>query len=292
MGYDIPKLYFLEVKRDSGVEFEVIDGQQRLRAIWEFCDDQYKLDKNMKMIANQNLGGLKFSELDREFAMKINNYSLDVVLVSDVIQNEHEDEVREMFLRLQKGTNLKAQEKRNAMLGKMRGFVKEVANHNFFTNCNFKNARFTYDLVAAQVICLELSGEPINVRDKELNEMYENNKSFSSAGVVAKQVKNVLNFLERVFPEKTPELTRYNVIALYCLSSSLLKSYVNKGIESKIKNWFIEFESHRSENDKLPLDQQDIRLIDYKGNISHSTDSKESIQKRLRVPRRIIFYRI
>jgi len=48
-----------------------------------------------------------------------------------------EEEVREMFLRLQNGTSLKAQEKRNAMTGNMRDFVKQVASHKLFDNCKF-----------------------------------------------------------------------------------------------------------------------------------------------------------
>ena len=42
-----------------------------------------------------------------------------------------------MFLRLQNGTILKAQEKRNAMTGAMRDFVKSVAQHPFFEKCGF-----------------------------------------------------------------------------------------------------------------------------------------------------------
>jgi len=56
-------------------------------------------------------------------------YSLDVVLVTDAQKPEHEEEIRDMFLRLQNGTTLKAQEKRNARSGNMRDFVKEIAAH-------------------------------------------------------------------------------------------------------------------------------------------------------------------
>jgi hypothetical protein len=50
---------------------------------------------------------------------------LDVVIVDEAVQTDEEDEVRDMFLRLQNGTTLKAQEKRNAMPGTMRNFVKD-----------------------------------------------------------------------------------------------------------------------------------------------------------------------
>jgi hypothetical protein len=49
-----------------------------------------------------------------------------------VLEDTDEDEVREMFLRLQNGTSLKAQEKRNAMPGTMRQFVKSLTDHLFF----------------------------------------------------------------------------------------------------------------------------------------------------------------
>ena len=71
-------------------------------------------------------------------------YSLDVVIVTDAQEAEHEEEVRDMFLRLQNGTTLKAQEKRNAMGGAMRDFVKSVAAHPLFERSKFSNARFTY----------------------------------------------------------------------------------------------------------------------------------------------------
>ena len=40
--YDIPKLYLRAVK-DSDYTWEVIDGQQRLRAIWDFFATRFRL---------------------------------------------------------------------------------------------------------------------------------------------------------------------------------------------------------------------------------------------------------
>ena len=77
----------------------------------------------------------------------IDSYNLDFV----ILDNEDEDEICEMFLRLQNGTSLKAQEKRNAMPGQMRDFIKKVSEHEFFQKVSFNNSRFTYDLIAAQV---------------------------------------------------------------------------------------------------------------------------------------------
>jgi uncharacterized protein with ParB-like and HNH nuclease domain len=43
-GWKLPKFYFLK-SSDAPEEFEVLDGQQRLTAIFEFCDDELPLSK-------------------------------------------------------------------------------------------------------------------------------------------------------------------------------------------------------------------------------------------------------
>jgi hypothetical protein len=45
--YDIPKLYWRAVKRSDGVEYEVVDGQQRIRTVWEFRKNDFPLAKDM-----------------------------------------------------------------------------------------------------------------------------------------------------------------------------------------------------------------------------------------------------
>lgn len=43
--FDIPKLYFNQTEKDKD-DFEVIDGQQRLWAIWDFFNDEYSVHWN------------------------------------------------------------------------------------------------------------------------------------------------------------------------------------------------------------------------------------------------------
>ena len=159
-NYDIPKFYWRQVKRPDGTEYEVIDGQQRLRAIWEFSEGGYPLANDCDPIEGHAVAGLKYSQLPMEVMDRFETYSLDVVIVTKAEAREQEDEVRDMFLRLQNGTTLKAQEKRNAMPGAMRDFVKEIAGHAFFKGCEFSNSRYTFDHVAAQLIQIELKGGP------------------------------------------------------------------------------------------------------------------------------------
>lgn len=289
-NYDIPKFYWRKVNRDDGIQYEVVDGQQRLRAIWEFEADEFALPKDTDPIDGVKVSGLKHSQLPVEIMQKFDEYSLDIIIITDAIEDEQENEVRDMFLRLQNGTTLKAQEKRNAMTGKMRDFIRDTAGHDFFQNCKFTNSRYTFDHVAAQITLIELSGGPVNVRDADLNKMYKDNQSFDGNGLVAKKVKRVLDFLLRAFPEKTPELERYNVINLYIIASDLLDNYVWQELHKPLAEWFIDFERNRAINDeKSEEEDKDFSLIEYKRLTSQSTDTEESIKGRVELNQKRFF---
>lgn len=272
---DIPKLYWRKIgsKPDS---YAVIDGQQRLRAIWEFHAGEYALAKDSDPIDDHAVTGRKYSELPDELRIRFDIYPLDVIVVTDC----DEDEVRDMFLRLQNGTPLKAQEKRNAMPGAMRDFVKQLASHPFFNSVGFKNSRYTYDLIVAQCVLIELNGGPCNVKNADLNRMYKDNQDFDLTSVKAKRIKRVFDYLTLTFPEKTPELERFNVISLYILVSSMLDRFVIEHRNKDLAEWFIGFESYRRSNELRSTEDRDLEMIIYHENISRSTDSEESLKKR------------
>lgn len=275
-GYDIPKLYLRQISK-LPQKYEVVDGQQRLRAIWSFINGEYNLLKECDSVLGEVVKNLSYNELPLSIRSDFDVYSLDMIVITDA----EEDEVREMFLRLQNGTTLKAQEKRNAMPGEMRNFIKSLTFHKVFTDSvKFNNSRYTHDHVAAQITLIELNGEPSNIKDHDLNKMYKDNMNFDSSSPKARKIKKVLDFLYNMFPEKTPELERYSFISLYILISYLLEGFdiTNRG--QAIATWFIRFEKYRKENILLPEDQADSEVITYHEKISHSTDAIDSLQWR------------
>ncbi|MBM4104489.1 MAG: DUF262 domain-containing protein [Planctomycetes bacterium] len=272
---DIPKLYWHRTGRNPD-KYAVVDGQQRLRAIWEFNAGHYMLPKDADPINGYDIAGKKYVELSDELRIHFDTYPLDVVIVSEC----EEDEVRDMFLRLQNGTPLKAQEKRNAMPGKMRDFIKSLTYHEFFRSFGFKDSRYTYDLIAAQCVLLEINGRPCNIKNADLNRMYESNQDFDTNGAIAKRAKRVFDYLGKMFAEKTPELTRFNVVSLYVLVSSLLDRFVIQNKHKEIASWFIDFERVRREDEVKEAESRDAELIVYHENISRSTDGEESLRKR------------
>lgn len=275
-GYDIPKLYWSQ-SDPSGKRWEVVDGQQRLRAIWEFMDGEFAIPKNADDVEGESIAGLKYSDLSVDMRLTFDQYQLSVV----VVEHADEDEIREMFLRLQNGTSLKAQEKRNAYPGAMRDFVKECAEHRFFDVVGFSNTRYSHDHIAAQLVALEMAGGPTNVKNADLNKLYRDHQRLD---LNCKQVKSVRRTLERLaslFPEKMPELERFNVVALYCVLAELERNYAISDEQHNFKNWFIDFEVRRRAEEARPVDEMSAEWISYKEKISHSTDAEDSIRARM-----------
>ena len=274
-GYDIPKLYWRKISTRPD-KYDVVDGQQRLRNIFEFHAGDFPLPKDSEPVEGMDFSKLKYADLPDELRLKFDTYSLDVIVLSQT----DDEEVREMFLRLQNGTTLKAQERRNAFPGKMRDFVKTLAAHPFFQNCGFLNARYNFDLVAAQMTAIELNGGPCNVKNSNLNAMYEDHADFDVNSPKARKIRRVLDYLLQAFPDKTPELERYSVISLYALVSHCLEKYVMQNRHQALRDWFIGFESHRYKEESLPEDKRDAELLAYKERTSHSTDAEDSIEWR------------
>ena len=274
--YDIPKLYWRKVSTKPD-KYDVVDGQQRLRAIWGFFDGDFPLPKDAEPIDSEAVANLRYDQLPDDLRMRFDVYALDVV----VLEDSDEDEVREMFLRLQNGTSLKAQEKRNAYPGQMRDFVHQLASHPVFQSVGFANARFNHDLVAAQLLCLELAGGPANIKNADLNRMYSDYAKFDSKSTEAKAVQRTLNILAETFPEKTPELERFNLVSLYCVVAEMQKQYAFDQVKPILRDWFFGFEGTRRAQEQKPDDEVDPEWSSYKEKISHSTDAADSVRWRM-----------
>jgi hypothetical protein len=189
-GYDIPKIY-LTNSTDSNYEHEVIDGQQRLKAIWGFYNDIYPLGEHSKDLPIGDFSGKKFSELSSDIQDNLDLYQLSIVIIEDA----KEEEITDLFLRLQEGVPLNPPEKRNAMLGEMKSFIVDLTTHNVFKVIPKEDKRFLYADWLAHIVCLELAGGATDMKAQDLKKMYEDHKSFDKTSANAQNIKKVLNFM-------------------------------------------------------------------------------------------------
>jgi len=107
--------------------YTVIDGQQRLRAIFEFLDDRFTLTESSKKSSYANK---RFSELATPWQDAIRNYDL----VVEELSGYSDSDIKDMFVRINKYVvKLSPQELRHAKgEGKFHDFVEKLGVTDFW----------------------------------------------------------------------------------------------------------------------------------------------------------------
>ena len=127
-GYPIPPIY--TIRTESG-NYDCIDGKQRSNAITDFITGRFTLS-NVPVITlddgtEVDINGMHFSGLDEEMQDIINSYSLTVYYFEDI----SDDEVNELFFRLNNGKPLTTYEKYRSR-SKTLPEIQRVAAHDYF----------------------------------------------------------------------------------------------------------------------------------------------------------------
>lgn len=113
-GFDVPKFYLHDVRGGDRptIAYTVVDGKQRLTAIWSYLADGFGLADDFVSSgappglehARPPTGGARFSDLDPGWQVALRRTYLSVVLIQDATL----DEIEELFARLNSGVPLAA----------------------------------------------------------------------------------------------------------------------------------------------------------------------------------------
>ena len=189
-GYDVPKLYILKLKNDT---YDVVDGQQRIRTLDEFLNGGFTLATSGY---EGEFAGKKFSQLPPKVKSAINEFELHIV---ELTGDRWTDEViRDIFLRLQKGTPLNPAEKRRALTGSIAKIVSELADSDLFSSCSqISESRFGYEDAAAKILHLAIEGEKNGLKAASIAKTYKNNRDLPPGDKRVVAVKRAMAFLAK-----------------------------------------------------------------------------------------------
>lgn len=195
-NYDIPKIYLRSSKNISTFDYEVADGQQRLKAIWRFLDNDLVLQGMSDEFINLN--ATTFKDLSQDKKTHILNYTI----VTTVVYNATGDQVRELFRRLQLGVRLNPAELRNSMASALGNEIRAMAlTHPFFKNSPFTTARYKADDLLAHAFAIVIYKRRRDVKAPDLREMYEEFSS-NAHSTAAREVNAILHFLDQMQSQK------------------------------------------------------------------------------------------
>ena len=268
--FDIPKLYFHELAEprllDDGrlVKYAVIDGRQRLEAIWGFIEGRFPLADEFAFFERENVkaGGMTYADLAREYPQlktQMDSYALPITTVL----TDDQDLIEEMFLRLNEASPLNAAEKRNAMGGPMAEVIRWVSEHQFFTTkVAFLNRRYQHRELAAKFLLLTKTGTIGDTKKVYLDDMVKNAKTNSSAeeaNKIGHEVEDILRSANGIFVDRDILLRAHGTTVIYF---QVLKEALKEGWSEKItRDKLNQFEERRRENRQDA--QEDIARADY-----------------------------
>lgn len=146
--FPVPAIYSVTEKAEiNGKEknvYFVLDGKQRLTNITEFCSDSFRLVEDFPKITvddgmeekEYDIAEMAFSEMPEEVQDKLLSFSLQMYKLEDTC----DEEIEELFFRLNNGTPLTKQQKARAKMGADTAQkVKSLTEHPFMV----QNAHFT-----------------------------------------------------------------------------------------------------------------------------------------------------
>ena len=224
-GFDIPKIYlcdFTWINSDllnpKKKMYSVIDGKQRLEAIFDFFNGKLALNDNFEYFEDRGLkaGGMKYSDIKishPEIAEKFEEFNLSVV----VVITEEVEAINELFVRLNKSKALTGAEIRNAMKGPLPGIIRNISNHEFFKEyASFNNQRGQDKNLAAKLLIFEYYHCPKDTKKNSLdNFVSTRNIDKNQVELAYRKVLDNLDVLTNIFLPKDKLLKSAGLIPVY-----------------------------------------------------------------------------
>lgn len=285
-GYDIPKIYMTDftvgvVKlNQKGLPYAIIDGKQRLEAIFDFADGNLVLDDEFVFQPDPKLklAGLGYPELSKlypEVANVFNNWPLSVV---HVVTDEQE-KIDELFVRLNRSKPLTGAEIRNAMAGPVSELTRFLVGHELFkSSISFPKKRAQDKNAATKLLLFEFNGRPAETKKASLNKftIQARKEPKEKIELSGRRVIDTLDRMSEIFLPKDPLLRSAGVFPIYYWF--VRENDIKK--DRFVREFLNAFERARKENREMASDaagaaKADNELLTY-DRFNRSTDDERS----------------
>ena len=302
-GYPLPIIYLHHKKREvEGMtkdDLEIIDGQQRINALELFKEgglnlfDPIKDDKIArfpKFIKEKDCpwAGKNFDTISQELQKTFNETQISVAL----IETDSDDEARDLFIRLQSGLPLNAQEKRDAWPGAFTEFVLKFGGkannikypgHNFFKELV---AKPSIDRGQIRQLCAQSSmlyfENAVNdnwydIGTASVDDYYYKNLGFDMFSLETAKYRSIIDKLYSILGNRgIKKLKGHEAIHLILLANTLMETCAPSW-EAKL---LFAFEEFRNESIISKSQKAGEYWENYVQWTMTSSDSKQSISRR------------
>ncbi len=236
-GYPFPKIYMYEFmdRPNRGLRKEIVDGQQRIKTITRFYNNEFALR------GDSQYAGLRFEGLDQEIQDRFLSYPVSV----DVIRNATRAEILQMFRRMNSYTlPLNEPEKRHSTFqGSFKWFINRMSDHlnEFFVEFGVFTDRQILRMADADFLSdcvLAMERGVVSTSDSDLRGLYKRfDDNFNEADEYARRLEQTFQFIGA---ELEPLRNSYMMkpYALHSLVTGLI--HMRFGIPPITQSWDVQ----------------------------------------------------
>lgn len=293
LGYPIPEVYLWQNETDpetGNTIFSIVDGQQRLGAVQDFINDDFKLSKTGLENKDADYSGKKFSELDPDLKSKVWKYPFSIRFIDESLSK---DNIVNLFLRLNRtNATLNPQELRNAEFsGLFINLADDISKEKFwdeFSIFNKPDIRRMNDIqfISTLLIFLRLGIEE-ETTQSSINRIYDlYNETYPEAENDKELLLSVLSFLSEIIIGK-PNLQeivkkKTHFYTLFVYSYYLVRSNEKERAEEisqKLEEWY----AHYLSDSTFEHDEHRELLDEYRVLSQEGVQKKANRQRRFEI---------
>lgn len=271
----IPEIFLWDFDTDpnNGATItHIVDGQQRINAIFDFIAGKYKLQK--KFLTDNEIideyGDKYFEDLDDNTKKSIWSYEMSIIYLDKDFSIE---EVRKMFYRLNlTDYNLNEQEKRNSLNSKFGTISEELANEEFWSDYKVfspRDVRRMQDIeYCSSILILAREGIIDQTKNERLDQVYkEFCEDYKDAESDVQKVHRAMELIKKITNGETNGFVNKK-IQMYTLFSVMFDFVENNiDVSESVIQMFLTFEQcytiFKNEYDLQGETEEERKVLEY-----------------------------
>lgn len=274
-NYPVPAVYLLKSKdEEKGTIYDCLDAKQRLTSVFEFIRGEYALSSATPEVEVEgtvyDLANLTFEELSDECKDAITGYRFTIYCLEDAT----DEEVEEVFRRLNNSTPLSAIQKCRSVMGTdLARWTKEICQMHFLQH----SVSFTLAQLRREAD-LEVLLQAMLLLDSR-HEGYDDWKAISTAEVTRYcqyirgeynddkklMISIIIKYLGEAFEEKHKFLKKSNIPMVIVLAKLALENDISP---EDFREFIDDFSENTSEEYTLNTSSGNIKRVKTTGRLT------------------------
>ena len=252
-NYPVPAVYVEKTDSaetdDKGkaiYKYSVLDGKQRMTTVFSFINGEYALNEETPAAEIEGetytLAGRTFEELDEDVRQELLRFKFSIFAFEDAT----DDEIEEIFFRLNNSTPLSKPQKARPLMGTENArFINSILTGSFFTEkCNFSKLqlRKSDDMCTLLQSMMLLDHKYGGYEYASISADEVMRYSAAIKGNYSEEQKDLLleiiDYLNEAFDEKEKLLKKINVPMVVLMADIAIKEEIEP---NEFHDWFLYF---------------------------------------------------